>query len=100
MRTTFDDFRAVSPRLVDEATVLFRRYPGISGEEERRLLGIYPMLSVIHRALIRSDEELAPRLEAFRKAHAPPVGSPDRDIAARILPFLVLAAALAWAIFN
>lgn len=100
MNAAIADFHAAPSRLIDEATVLVRRYPQISSEEEDRLLAIYPRLPIVQLALMSSDEELAPRLQAFRKAHARRVKPRPRDIAPLFAPVFLLAIALAWAILN
>lgn len=100
MNAAIADFSAAEWRLSDEATVLVRRYPQISRDEEERLVSIYPRLPIVQLALMSSDEELAPRLEAFRKANARQLKTPVRDLAALLSPVFLLAIVLAWVVLK
>lgn len=84
----------------NEAVVLVRRYPDLSAAETDRLVEIYPKLPVLQLALMASDEELAPRLDAFRRDHARRLRTPARDLAALLSPVFLLAVVLAWAVLK
>jgi hypothetical protein len=86
-------------KLADEATVLIRRYPAISDAEADRLVAIYPKLPMLQLAMMSSDEELSPRLEAFRRDHAGRLRVPARHIAGLLSPMLLVAIVAIWMLF-
>jgi hypothetical protein len=100
MNSTFADMPTAAWKLADEATVLVRRYPDISHSEAERLVEIYPKLPIVQIAMMSSDEELAPRLEAFRKDHARRLRVPVRHIAALLSPLILLAIIVAWMLIQ
>lgn len=100
MNATITDFPMGAWRLVDEATVLIRRYPGLSSGETDRLVEIYPQLPIVQLALMSSDDELAPRLEAFRKDHGRRLRTPGHHIAALLSPVFLLAIVIAWVVLR
>jgi hypothetical protein len=100
MTSTFADMPTAAWKLADEATVLVRRYPDISRSEADRLVAIYPRLPILQVAMMSSDDELAPRLEAFRRDHACRLRIPLRHIAALLSPMILLAIILVWMLLK
>jgi hypothetical protein len=80
----------------EQATGLIERYPDLTSEEINTLVAIYPMLPPLHLALMASDEDLAPRLEAFRKAHRRRIRTPFRHYVAFLIPLLMMVVVLVW----
>jgi len=99
MRSAIPNMPTASWKLADEATVLVRRYPEISAFEADRLVAIYPKLPVLQVAMMSSDEELAPRLEAFRKDHADRLRVPARHVASLLSPLMLVAILVIWMVF-
>jgi len=83
-----------------EATALLRRYPNLSSREVDTLIAIYPHLPMLHVALMTSDDELSPRLEAFHKDHRKQLRTPFRQLLALLIPVAMLLVALLWAIWK
>lgn len=81
----------VSPRLGahERAAVLLSRYPHLSRPQIDNLAGLVPKLSALDLSLMMSDDNLAPRLEAFYAAHGDKVSPSMSD-------YLVIAAILAF----
>jgi hypothetical protein len=99
MPTAIYDMPTASWKLADEATVLIRRYPAISEAEADRLVAIYPKLPMLQLAMMSSDEELSPRLEAFRRDHAGRLRVAPRHIAGLLSPMLLVAIVAIWMLF-
>ena len=87
-------------RAAEHATGLIERYPDLTSEEVDTLVAIYPRLPPLHLALMASDEDLALRLEAFRKAHGRRIRTPLRQYAALLVPVLLMAVVLVWSAMN
>ena len=83
-----------------EATALIQRYPELSAWEVDRLVKIYPHLPMLHVALMTSDDELAPRLEAFQRDHGRRLRIPFRQLGGLLIPLAIMFVVLLWAIFN
>jgi hypothetical protein len=83
-----------------EATALLERYPELLPWEVDRLVKIYPHLPMLHVALMTSDNELGPRLEAFQRDHGKRLRTPMRQYAGLLIPLAILFVVMLWAIFN
>lgn len=83
-----------------EATALLERYPDLLPWEVDRLVKIYPHLPMLHIALMTSDEELGPRLEAFQKDHRRRLRTPFRQLGGLLIALAIMFVVLLWAIFN
>lgn len=99
MPTAITDMPTAGWKLADEATVLVRRYPAISAADADRLVAIYPKLPMLQIAMMSSDEELAPRLEAFRRDHASRLRVPPRHVAGLLSPLLLMTIVVIWMLF-
>jgi len=66
------------------AIELVGRYPDLSKEELRELKAIYSQLSPVDMALMISNEEIAAKLDAFRREHRRALRTPFRQYAALI----------------
>lgn len=80
----------------EQATELIERYPDLTSDEIETLVAIYPLLPPLHLALMASDVDLAPRLEAFRKAHRRRIRTPFRQYTPLLIPLLLMAVVLVW----
>ena len=83
-----------------EATALLERYPDLLPWEIDRLVKIYPQLPMLHVALMTSDEELGPQLEAFQRDHGKRLRTPFRQYGGLLIPPGILFVVLLWAIFS
>lgn len=75
----------------EEANALVARYPNLKPEEIDRLIEIYPNLPMLQVALMASDEQLAPKLEAFRRKFRRRIRTPFRQYGAFFIPVAILA---------
>ena len=100
MQNSAGDWPVATWKLAHEATELVERYPHLGAEEVDRLVDIYPRLPMLHLALMASDENLAPRLEAFQKKHRRRIRTPFRQYAAFLIPILMLAVVIVWNLIN
>jgi hypothetical protein len=75
--------------LASEGTALVQRYPKLSKDEVDRLVRLIPRMPMLHLAMIASDDDLAPRLEAFQKDHGHRIQTPVRRLA-QALPYALL----------
>jgi hypothetical protein len=77
-----------------QAVELIRRYPGLTGLELDRLVGLFPRLSSLDLSLMMADAELCPRLNAFCATHRAKISTPWADLAVigaiLALPVLIL----------
>ena len=53
----------------ERAAELISRYPDLSKSQTGDLVSLFPRLSALDLALMMSDDDLAPKLEAFYAAH-------------------------------
>ena len=53
----------------ERAAQLISSYPNLSHSQIENLAGLFPRLSALDLSLMMSDDDLAPRLEAFYAAH-------------------------------
>ena len=83
-----------------EATALHQRYHDLSPREIDRLLIIYHNLPMLHVALMTSDDELGPRLEAFQRDHGKRLRTPLRQLAPLLIPVAIMLLVLLWTVFN
>lgn len=83
-----------------EATSLLERYPDLSPREIDRLVNIYPDLPMLHVALMTSDDELAPRLEAFHADHGKRLRTPFRQLLPLLIPVAMLLVVSLWTILR
>ena len=86
----------VAATLAAEATALVKRYPELSPEDVERLIAVLPRLPMLHLALMASDDELAPRLEAFQKQYRHRIRTPFRQYASFLIPVTMLVVITAW----
>lgn len=94
----FDQPRLVSPRPLDEARSLIRRYPNLSEIDLARLINVFRHLSALDTALVLSDEELAPAVEQFASDHRSKMRKPFRQYAALVGYAVVGMIVLVWTI--
>ena len=80
--------------VAEEATELIQQYPDLSKKEIERLVILYPRLPSLHVALMLSDEDLRPRLEAFRRAHAERLRPPLRHFGVFLIPIGIMLVVL------
>ena len=83
-------------KLVNEATVLVRRYPNVNPVELDRMVAILPRLPVLDFALMMSDEELGPRLDQFTRSQRGRLRRPLKEIAGLLSPVALAALVIAW----
>lgn len=57
------------PRAHNRFAELIARYPNLSQSQIEQLIGVFPRLGALDLALMMSDDNLGPRLEAFCSAH-------------------------------
>lgn len=74
---------ATNPPL--EIAQLIDRYPDLSEPELEHLIGVFPHLPAVDVALMMSDEDLAPRLDAFCRDHKSTIRTPFRQYAALVV---------------
>lgn len=84
----------------ERAAQLISRYPNLSQSQIEHLAGLFPRLSALDLSLMMSDDDLAPRVEAFYATHREMMSPSLSDyavigiiIAFPILLFLVLVLA-------
>jgi hypothetical protein len=94
------DLSTAGRQLAERASDLLERYPDLTVEEVDTLVAIFPMLSAVNLALMASDEQLAPRLQEFRKRHRRRIRPPFRHYAGLLIPILILAIVIASATFR
>jgi hypothetical protein len=82
--------------LAEEASALVGKYPNLTPGELERLIAIHPNLPMLHLALLASDDELAPRLEAFQNKYRRRIRTPFRQYAAIFIPVAMLAVVALW----
>ena len=75
---------------------LFERYPHVSDRELDHLIAVFPRLPALDVALMLSDEDLAPKLTAFRRDHHKRIRTPFRDYAVLIGIAVVGTAVSIW----
>ena len=63
------------------AVELIERYPRVTEPQLEALIATFRRLSALDVALILSDEDLAPKLDAFRRDHASRIRTPFRQYA-------------------
>jgi hypothetical protein len=83
-----------------EATALLKRYPGLLPPDVDRLVSIYQHLPMLHLALMISDDELGPRLEAFNRDHGKRLRTHFGLPGGLLIPLAVLLVVLLWGVFN
>jgi hypothetical protein len=83
-----------------EATAHLQRYPDLSPGEIDRLVIIYPNLLMLHVALMTSDDELGPRLEAFQRDHGKRLRTPLRQLVPLLIPLAIMVLVLLWTVLN
>lgn len=90
-RPSFAHSGDASPRLGthERAALLLSRYPHLSRPQIDSLAGLVPKLSALDLSLMMSDDNLAPRLEAFYAAHRDKIAPSTSD-------YLVIGAILAF----
>lgn len=98
MQTSASDLPVAAWSLAGEANELVGKYPDLTADEVERLIAIHPRLPMLHLALMASDEELAPRLEAFQKRHRRRIRTPFRQYASFLIPIAMLAVITIWSI--
>ena len=96
MQVSAGNLQIAAWRAAEQATALIERYPDLTPEEVDALVAIYLRLPPLHLALMASDEDLAPRLEAFQKAHGRRIRPPLRQYAVLLIPVLLMAVVLVW----
>lgn len=84
----------------EEATGILERYPNVSTDEVSRLVSIFPHLPMLHVALMTSDDELRPRLEAFQKDHGRRIRTPFKQLRGFLAPIALLLIVLLWTAFK
>lgn len=57
------------PRAHNRFAELISRYPNLSEAQIEHLIGVFPRLGALDVALMMSDDNLGPRLDAFCSAH-------------------------------
>lgn len=82
--------------VASEATQLIDRYPDLDPTDLDRLIDIYPQLPMVQLALMSSDEELAPRLEAFKRDHRKRIRTPFHQYGALMIPVVLMAMVVLW----
>src|SRR5690606_23025703 len=101
-RSSFAAVNEAAPRLGthERAAQLISRYPNLNHSQIENLANLFPRLSALDLSLMMSDEDLAPRLEAFYATHRDRMSPSLSDyavigiiIAFPILMFLVLVVA-------
>ena len=89
-----------TPSRLHQAAELVSRYPHLEEPEIMRLARLYRTLSALDVALMVSDDDLAERLERFRRDHRSKIRLPFRQYA----PFIVIGtgglATLLWAMIT
>ena len=84
------------PRAHNRFAELIARYPNLSEPQIEQLIGVFPRLGALDLALMMSDDNLGPRLEAFCSAHRELISPSLADYAVigaiLALPVMVAAA--------
>jgi len=93
----FEQPQSPTPRALDEARELIRRYPNLSEIELARLINLYRDMSALEMALMLSDETLAPNLDRFSADHRSRIRVPFHQYAALVVYALAGLAVVAWA---
>ena len=96
MQTSASDLPVAAWSLAGEANELVGKYPDLTSAELERLIAIHPRLPMLHLALLASDDELAPRLEAFQKKYRRRIRTPFRQYASFFIPIAMLAVVALW----
>ena len=96
MQTSATDIPVAVWALAEEASALVGKYPDLTPGELERLIAIHPRLPMLHLALMTSDEQLAPRLEAFQKKYRRRIRTPFRQYASFFIPIAMLAVIALW----
>jgi hypothetical protein len=91
VQTSATDLPVAVWALAEEASALVGKYPDLTPGELERLIDIHPRLPMLHLALMTSDEELAPRLEAFQQKYRRRIRTPFRQYASFFIPIAMLA---------
>lgn len=90
MQRSASDLPLAAWSLAGEANDLVGKYPDLTADEVERLIAIHPRLPMLHLALMASDEELAPRLEAFQKRHRRRIRTSFRQYGSFLIPIAML----------
>ena len=77
---------------------LIERYPDLSEKELDQLISLYPQLSPVEMALMISNEKIAGKLDAFRRAHLRRIRTPFRHYAVFVGIFVAGLALIGWAL--
>ena len=86
--------------LVIAITQLLRRYPDLEPAETKRLVEGFRKLPILDVALMTADEQMRPRLDAFRRDYKRELRPPLwHYVLALALPS-TLAATLAWGLWR
>lgn len=80
------------------AVELFERYPNVSEPERELLIAVFPQLSTVDLALMLSDEDIGPRLDAFRRENASKIRTPFRHYAVLVAIAVVGVLVTLWAL--
>ena len=100
MQTSASDLPVAAWALAGEASALVGKYPELTREEVERLIAIHPRLPMLHLALMASDEELSPRLEAFQEKYRRRIRTPFRQYASFLIPLAMLAVITAFSLLG
>ena len=79
---------------------LLGRYPDLSKEELDELIALYPQLSPVEMAMTIPNEEIAGKLDAFRREHRRRMRTPFGHYAVFVGIFAVGLALIAWAVLG
>ena len=79
---------------------LLERYPDLSKDELDQLISLYPQLSPVELALMISNEEIAGKLDAFRREHRRKFRTPFGHYAVFVGIFVVGLALIGWALLT
>jgi hypothetical protein len=93
---------AVRPKsvLVAEVTGLLRRYPELGRAETRRLIEGFRKLPILEAALLTTDDQLRPRLDAFRRDHKWAIRPPLWHYLLGLVVPVTLAAVFGWGLWQ
>ena len=82
-----------------EVAGLLRRYPDLAPAETARLIRRFRALPIQDVAVIATDEQLRPRLDAFRRGCRGAFGAPLRHDPVSAIPGALILAA-AWGLWS
>ncbi len=85
------------PSRLHQAAELVSRYPDLDESEIVRLIRLYRAMSALDVALMMSDDDLAERLDRFRRDHRSQIRLPFRQYTGFVVITIFGLSALLWA---